>query len=91
MAKAAKLTRAGAEEMAIAALGFIANDAEQLQRFVNLSGLDPGDLRRAAAEPGFLLGVLDYLVSDERLLLNFAADADIDPSGIERARHLLSD
>jgi hypothetical protein len=91
MAKVAKLTRTGAEEIAIAALAFIANDAEQLGRFLTLSGLDPGDLRRAAAEPGFLLGVLDYLASDERLLLAFAADAGLDPTRVEQARHLLSD
>jgi hypothetical protein len=91
MAKPAKLTRALAEDMAVAALTFIAQDGEQLGRFLALSGLEPGNLREAAAEPGFLVGVLDYLSSDEALLLTFAANFQIDPTAIATAQRLLSD
>ena len=44
MAKPAKLTRALAEDMAIAALTFIAQDSDRLGRFLALSGLDLLDL-----------------------------------------------
>ena len=91
MAKPAKLTRALAEDMAVAALTFIAQDGERLGRFLALSGLEAGNLREAAAEPGFLVGVLDYLSSDEALLLAFAANFQIDPTTITTAHRLLSD
>ena len=51
MAKPAKLTRALAEDMAVAALTFIAQDDERLGRFLALSGLESGNLREVAAEP----------------------------------------
>jgi hypothetical protein len=91
MAKPAKLTRALAEDMAVAALTFIAQDGDQLGRFLALSGLEPGNLREAAAEPSFLVGVLDYLSSDEALLLAFAANFQIDPTAIATAQRVLSD
>ena len=61
-----------AEIIAISALGWIAADPERLERFVAVSGLDLGDLRRAATEPGFAAGVLDYICSDEPTLLALA-------------------
>jgi hypothetical protein len=91
MAKPAKLTRALAEDMAVAALTFIAQDGEQLGRFLALSGLESGNLREAAANPGFLVGVLDFLSSDESLLLAFAANFQIDPNSIATAQRLLAD
>jgi hypothetical protein len=91
MAKPAKLTRALAEDMAVAALTFIAHDGERLGRFLALSGLEPGNLREAAAEPSFLVGVLDYLSGDEALLLAFASNFQIDPTSIATAQRLLSD
>jgi hypothetical protein len=91
MAKPAKLTRALAEDMAVAALTFIAQDGERLGRFLTLSGLEPGRLREAAAEPSFLVGVLDYLSGDEALLLAFAANFQIEPTAIATAQRLLSE
>jgi len=63
---------------------------ERLRRFLDLSGLDPANLREAAADPGFLLGILDYVSGDEALLVAFATDAGIDANAIETARRLLS-
>jgi len=79
-----------AELMAIRALGFLARDPTRLEPFLSLTGLDPGRLRQAAAEPGFLAGVLDHVAQDEKLLLDFAADCGIDPAQIARARATLS-
>jgi hypothetical protein len=91
MAKPPPLTRVWAEEMAIAALTFVAGDPERLNRFLILTGLDLGQLRASAAEPSFLGGVLDYLSTDEALLVAFATDAGIDPALVDRARLLLAD
>lgn len=79
-----------AEHVAIQALGFIAGDPEQLGRFLAATGIGPAELRRAAAEPQFLSGVLDYLAGDEKLLLAFSEHADIDPVTVMFAREALS-
>lgn len=78
-----------AEALAIEVLGYIAADPAALERFMSLSGLEIGNLRAAAAEPGFFVGVLDFLASDEALLLAFAANAGRDPAAILKARHVL--
>ena len=76
--------RAAAEETAVAALGFLATDPERQTRFLDVTGLDPGNLRKAAAAPAFLGSVLDYLASDESLLLAFAANAGRSPESVAR-------
>lgn len=78
-----------AETTAIAALGFLAADESRLERFLALSGLGPHNLRRAAADAGFLTAVLDYLVADEGLLVAFAAEQGLEPAIVARARETL--
>jgi hypothetical protein len=51
-----------------------------------MTGIGPGEIRTAAREPRFLVGVLDYLSGDERLLTDFAREAGHDPSTVEAAR-----
>lgn len=76
--------------IAIQALTFIAGDPEHAGRFMALSGIGPDDLRRAAADPGFLLGVMDHLIGDEALLLRFAETAGIAPDAVVQAHDRLS-
>lgn len=78
-----------AEALAIQALTFIASDGERLGRFLAASGIGPAEIRSAASEPEFLAGVLDYLVTDEKLLTDFAGATDIDPATVEQARAVL--
>lgn len=54
-------------------------------RFLDATGLDPGSIRHAAGEPGFLGGVLDHLVADEETLLACAADLDLAPEAVTGA------
>jgi len=79
-----------ARELAIVALGFTASDTEELSRFLALTGIDPGSIRRAAREPGFLAGVLAYISGNERTLLAFAAHAGVAPEEIEKAKLTLA-
>ena len=83
-------SRQQAELLAIQALAFLAADQGRLDRFLMASGIAPQQLRRAAAEPEFLAGVLDHLGADEALLLAFAEHAGIDPSDVARARRALA-
>jgi hypothetical protein len=89
-ARRKQLTREEAEALALTALEFLSQDGERIGRFLALSGLDPGNLRKAAAEPGFLPGVLDHVAGDEALLIAFAEDAGVAPERIGEARHLLA-
>jgi len=84
------LSQEAAESLAISALSFLAADPDRLGRFLSLSGLTPETLRAAAAEPGFLGAVLDYLCSDESLLLAFAANSDHEAEAVIEAHALLA-
>lgn len=88
--KPSRAERDAAEHLAIAALGYLAADLHHLERFISLSGLDPSGLRDAATSPGFLAGVLDFLLEDESLLLAFAADQGLKPDHVVRARSRLA-
>jgi hypothetical protein len=79
------MDKKSAEGIAIEALNFLAADPARLVRFLDLSGLDPASIRAAAGDPGFLLGVLEYVNGDEALLKAFAAEADTVPPTVERA------
>jgi hypothetical protein len=79
-----------AEALALAAIQFLALEAARLQRFIDLTGLGPDDLRARLAEPVFLAGVLDHLLGDEPLLLDFASWAEIAPKDVADARRRLA-
>lgn len=80
-----KMTMQAAEHLATAALLFIAEDEERLGGFLAQSGIDPGAIRQLATEPGFLAGVLAYLMQDEPLLLAFSANRGLPPALIAEA------
>lgn len=90
MARRPEETRESAEMLAIQALSFIAGDPERLGRFLAVTGLEAQSLRDAAREPNFLLGVLDHLAGDERLLTEFAARHELAPEVVTKARDLLA-
>ena len=78
-----------AEALALHALTFLAGNPERLGRFLALSGIGPADLKAHAAEPAFLGGVLDHLLSDEPLLLAFGKECDLPPEAVAQARRFL--
>ena len=84
-----RLTREAAESLAIEALVFLATDESRLAPFLRATGLDPADIRREADSPEFLAGVLDFLMSDDSLLLVFAGHRGLDPNLIAAARRIL--
>ncbi len=81
--------RAAAEALAVRALEFLAGAPERFGRFLAMSGIGPEAIRAAASEPNFLAGVLGHVTSDERLLLDFAAHAEIEPGAVMRAASAL--
>jgi hypothetical protein len=81
--------REQAQELAIAALSFLASEPEHLGGFLAATGVGPDQIRQAARDPNFLSGVLDHFSGNEALLIAFAQHAGIDPTEIERARAAL--
>ncbi|MCZ7657248.1 MAG: DUF3572 domain-containing protein [Xanthobacteraceae bacterium] len=80
------MTRESAESLAVEALAFLAAEPDRLGPFLAATGIAPETIRASAAEPGFLAGVLDHILADERLLLAFVDAAAIAPEAVGRAR-----
>lgn len=87
--KGSSARRDAAEAVAIEALGFLAAEPERLGRFLAITGIDPEAIRAAAAEPNFLAGVIEHVIGDERLLLEFAAHSQTNPAEVARASAVL--
>lgn len=75
--------------LAIEALSFVAGDTVLFSRFLRLTGLELENLREAADEPGFLAGVLDFVIADAPTLTDFAAHAEVEPDVVVAARRAL--
>ena len=86
-----KLAAEVAEVLAIQALAFIAQDGERFGRFLALTGMGPAEIRAAAHDRHFQAGVLDYVIGDEGLLVEFAGHAGIDPATIAVAQRALAE
>ncbi len=84
-----KLSQDAAQEIAVSALTHLAGDDDLLMRFAALSGIQTTDMRTAAGEPGFLVGVLDFFLSHEPDLLTWTSAHNIDPEQVFVARHAL--
>lgn len=76
---------ADAEDTAIAALAWLAGQPELMGRFLALTGLEASNLREAAREPGFVAGVLGFLMNHEPTLMDFCAATDTRPETVARA------
>ena len=78
-----------ADTLAIQALGFVASDPELLPRFLALTGIEAAEIRRAAREPGFLAGVLQFILAHEPTLMSFAEASGVSPSAVAAGRRAL--
>ena len=83
------MTPERAEILALEGLGWLAGRPEDMQRFLNLSGMDVAELRDGAGTPGVSLAVIDFLMGDEALLIAFCRDNQFDPRKMQAARHAL--
>lgn len=84
------LTPDHAATLALQALAFLVASEPDMDRFLDQTGLDTASLRARADEPDFLASVLDFLLSNEELLLRFCDEASIDVRSVHMARHVLS-
>lgn len=72
-----KFGRESAETIGAQALAWVAGDAERINGFLNLSGLSPSELMAQAADARVLGAVLDYILTEDRLVMAFCDDAGL--------------
>lgn len=84
-----RITPERAEILALEALAWLAGRPEDIGRFLTVSGLDAADLRRAADNPDLLGSLLDFLLANEPLLIDFCQDASTPTRDVHLARHRL--
>ena len=65
------MDRDSAETVALAALAWLAEDADMLGVFLGATGAGPSDLRERTGDPEFLASVLDFLLMDESWVIGF--------------------
>lgn len=75
-----------AQTLGLQALGWLAEDEGRLGAFMASGGLDPDSLRAQAADPMLHAAVLDFLLADEAMLLQFCAEAGVNPGYPMQAR-----
>ena len=75
-----------AEALALAALAATLNDERRAQRFLELTGLSPDELRARAGERSLLAATLAFLEAHEPDLLLVAETIGVKPEAIVAAR-----
>ncbi len=84
-----RISPEAAEILALQALAWLVGRPEDIDRFLAGSGLDAGELRRAAGDRHLLESVLAFLLANEGLLLEFCQDASILAQTVHLARYRL--
>lgn len=87
---ALKSTPDQAATTALKALGYLADFEPELNRFLELSGTAPQTLRERADEPEFLVAILDFLLTNEALLVGFCDATSVAARDVHIARHVLA-
>lgn len=78
-----------AEQLALQALSHIAARPELVSALFTSSGLDPETLRKAAESPDFHAHLLDFLLEDDRRVLDFSQAIGIRPEEVLAARTVI--
>ena len=65
--------------MADLCLGYLAENPEELARFLDFAGYTPQGLRGALNSPQLSRGLIEYVASNESLMLTLCANASIKP------------
>ena len=84
-----RITPERAEILALEALAWLAGRPDDIGRFLTVSGLHAADLRHAAGQPDLLGSLLDFLLANEALLLDFCEDTSTSAKAVHVARYAL--
>ena len=75
--------------VALAALAATLGDDRRAQRFIDLTGIGTGELRRRAGEPTLLAALLRFLEAHEPDLLSVSDELGLKPRDLVEARQQL--
>ena len=75
-----------AETLALSALATTLRDERRARRFLDLSGIGTDELRRRAAEPAVLAGLIRFLEAHEPDLIEVAEAIGVSPEALVSAR-----
>ncbi len=87
--KPVDISREEAEILAVRALGFLAQHQERVEGFVRMTGVAVDDLKDHVSDPDYLGAVLDFVLADERYLLEFIERVGVAPELPYAARRKL--
>ena len=79
-----------AEATAVAILGWLAGEPDLISRFLALTGVAPSEVRNAVNDPGFLAGLVDFLMGHEPTLMAFSEATGIRPEAVVHAHAVFS-
>lgn len=75
-----------ADAMALQGFGWLLQDPALREAFLQETGVSPADLPRLVTSRRFLAAVMDFLLADDRRVLDFCAVHDLKPDSVLRAR-----
>lgn len=78
-----------AEALALSALAATLSDERRARRFLDLSGIDTAELRRAAGEPRLLAALIRFLEAHEPDLIEVSESIGVKPEALVAARRSL--
>ena len=78
-----------AEALALRALVWALVEPPRAMRLLDVTGLQPGDLRTRASEPAVLVATLNFLEAHEPDLIECAETLGVTPVALVRAREVL--
>ena len=78
------------ETLALQALAWTLGDPDRARRLIDLTGLDPADLRARAGEPAVLSAALGFLQAHQPDLLACADALEVAPERLIQAQERLS-
>ncbi len=84
-----RMTDDVAEAMALQAIAYLMADEALMTGFLAASGCAPEELKGRLKDRGFLVGALDYLLSDDSVVIAFARHIDVAPETPLHAREWL--
>jgi hypothetical protein len=79
-----------AEALAVTILTWLSGQPDLFNRFLALSGIDVGDIRHVAREPGFAAGLTSFLMNHEPTLMAFCSDNDIGVEFVQSCYRILA-
>ncbi|MEE4287799.1 MAG: DUF3572 domain-containing protein [Erythrobacter sp.] len=76
--------------LALAVLGWVLQDGDRAERYLDLTGLDPDSLRAGLGDPQVLASAIDFLANHEPDLIRAAEALAVTPEELIAARRTLS-